>query len=289
MSRRKRKSDVAGAVAGAEDTLGKKVPRGTEGTGRQQPPQGPRFRVNPAHDSNAVCGVTLSHDRMEVVGRKGYRMTLGTHGAAAGCWFFEFKVLGLLGSTTDDTDAPPPAVGPAVAPAVAPPGRSEAAAQRTAHTRLGWATAEGNVDAPAGYDRHSFSYGSKSGGRIHQSRRRAYAEAYGGYLCRSRSVCGCVRVGGKICEKRRTSHTHTHNLPPPAPPPTSRSLSSRFGLVVRPSMAPLAAAATVARPRRCDWLRHHGLPAAAWGSQRSCWPARQGPRCQQRRQRRRQE
>eukprot|EP01105_Mastigella_eilhardi_P018033 TRINITY_DN4163_c0_g1_i1.p1 TRINITY_DN4163_c0_g1~~TRINITY_DN4163_c0_g1_i1.p1 ORF type:complete len:293 (-),score=85.23 TRINITY_DN4163_c0_g1_i1:819-1697(-) len=47
------------------------------------------------------------------------------------------------------------------------------------NTRLGWSTDEGDLQAPVGYDHHSYSYRDKDGGAFHQSRVKSYGRPYG--------------------------------------------------------------------------------------------------------------
>lgn len=47
------------------------------------------------------------------------------------------------------------------------------------NTRLGWSTAQGDVQAPVGYDRHSYSYRDKEGTKFHVSRGSTYGAPYG--------------------------------------------------------------------------------------------------------------
>jgi len=55
-----------------------------------------------------------------------------------------------------------------------------------AHTRLGWSTEKGNVEAPVGFDKYSYSYRDVKGTKFHQSIGQAYGEPYG-----PKDVIGC--------------------------------------------------------------------------------------------------
>jgi Set1/Ash2 histone methyltransferase complex subunit ASH2 len=44
---------------------------------------------------------------------------------------------------------------------------------------LGWATEKGDVQAPVGYDKYSYSYRDKEGTKFHQSRGSPYGASYG--------------------------------------------------------------------------------------------------------------
>ncbi|XP_013883580.1 set1/Ash2 histone methyltransferase complex subunit ASH2 [Austrofundulus limnaeus] len=88
----------------------------------------------------------ISDDRLTVTGEKGYSMVRASHGVRKGAWYFEVSV----------DDMPP-----------------ETAA------RLGWSQPLGNLQAPLGYDKFSYSWRSKKGTRFHQSMGKHYSSGYG--------------------------------------------------------------------------------------------------------------
>lgn len=88
----------------------------------------------------------VSDDRLSVTGEKGYSMIRGSHGVSHGNWYFEIKV----------DDMP-----------------SDTAA------RMGWSLALGNLQAPCGYDKFSYSWRSRKGTAFHQSKGHHYHD--GGY------------------------------------------------------------------------------------------------------------
>uniref|UniRef100_A0AAY4AR38 B30.2/SPRY domain-containing protein n=1 Tax=Denticeps clupeoides TaxID=299321 RepID=A0AAY4AR38_9TELE len=88
----------------------------------------------------------ISDDRLTVTGEKGYSMVRASHGVRKGAWYFEVTV-----------DEMPP----------------DTAA------RLGWSQALGNLQAPLGYDKFSYSWRSKKGTRFHQSIGKHYSDSYG--------------------------------------------------------------------------------------------------------------
>ncbi|XP_061732097.1 set1/Ash2 histone methyltransferase complex subunit ASH2 isoform X2 [Nerophis ophidion] len=88
----------------------------------------------------------ISDDRLTVTGEKGYSMVRASHGIRKGAWYFEVSV----------DDMPP-----------------ETAA------RLGWSQPLGNLQAPLGYDKFSYSWRSKKGTRFHQSIGKHYSSGYG--------------------------------------------------------------------------------------------------------------
>uniref|UniRef100_A0A8C3LUF3 Set1/Ash2 histone methyltransferase complex subunit ASH2 n=1 Tax=Chrysolophus pictus TaxID=9089 RepID=A0A8C3LUF3_CHRPC len=88
----------------------------------------------------------ISDDRLTVVGEKGYSMVRASHGVRKGAWYFEISM-----------DEMPP----------------DTAA------RLGWSQPLGNLQAPLGYDKFSYSWRSKKGTKFHQSIGKHYSSGYG--------------------------------------------------------------------------------------------------------------
>lgn len=87
--------------------------------------------------------VELSDDRLSAGSCKGYRMVRATRGVTEGAWYFEIKVAHL---------------------------------GESGHTRLGWSTEKGDLQAPVGYDANSFGYRDIDGSKIHKALRQKYAE-----------------------------------------------------------------------------------------------------------------
>ncbi|KAJ4979642.1 hypothetical protein NE237_010422 [Protea cynaroides] len=98
--------------------------------------------------------VELSDDRLSAGSCKGYQMVRATRGVVEGAWYFEIKV-----SKLGDTG----------------------------HTRLGWSTEKGDLQAPVGYDGNSFGYRDIDGSKIHKALREKYGEE--GYV--EGDVIGC--------------------------------------------------------------------------------------------------
>ncbi|KAG8388977.1 hypothetical protein BUALT_Bualt02G0181300 [Buddleja alternifolia] len=90
--------------------------------------------------------VELSEDRLSAGSSKGYRMARATRGVTEGAWYFEIKVVHL---------------------------------GETGHTRLGWSTEKGDLQAPVGYDGNSFGYRDIDGSKVHKALRENYGD--GGY------------------------------------------------------------------------------------------------------------
>ncbi|KAF8101037.1 hypothetical protein N665_0211s0026 [Sinapis alba] len=87
--------------------------------------------------------VEVSEDRLTAGSSKGYRMVRATRGVVQGAWYFEVKVVSL---------------------------------GETGHTRLGWSTDKGDLQAPVGYDGNSFGFRDIDGCKIHKAMREMYAE-----------------------------------------------------------------------------------------------------------------
>ncbi|KAG4973593.1 hypothetical protein JHK87_030414 [Glycine soja] len=87
--------------------------------------------------------VELSEDRMSAGSTKGYRMVRATRGVVVGAWYFEIRVVKL---------------------------------GESGHTRLGWSTEKGDLQAPVGYDGNSFGYRDIDGSKIHEALREKYGE-----------------------------------------------------------------------------------------------------------------
>ncbi|EXB93331.1 Set1/Ash2 histone methyltransferase complex subunit ASH2 [Morus notabilis] len=87
--------------------------------------------------------VELSEDRLSAGSTKGYRMVRATRGVVEGAWYFEIRVENL---------------------------------GETGHTRLGWSTEKGDLQAPVGYDGNSFGYRDIDGSKVHKALREKYGE-----------------------------------------------------------------------------------------------------------------
>ena len=103
-----------------------------------------------------------------VTGYKGYRMVRATHGVASGAWYFEVKILEPMNGEEDG------------------------------HTRIGWCTESGDLNAPVGYDINSYSYRDVNGTKFHESRGGEYGDAYG-----PGDVIGCLLKMGDPPAARR--------------------------------------------------------------------------------------
>lgn len=87
----------------------------------------------------------ISEDRLTVTGEKGYSSIRSNYGVTRGKWYFEISITNLPANTA---------------------------------TRLGWCQQYGNLQAPLGYDKFSYSWRSVKGTRFHQSRGKHYSDGY---------------------------------------------------------------------------------------------------------------
>jgi Set1/Ash2 histone methyltransferase complex subunit ASH2 len=117
--------------------------------------------------------ITLGEHLTSAVGHKGYRMVRATHGVSSGSWYFEVRV----GEPLHGEDG---------------------------HTRLGWCTEMGELQAPVGFDINSYGYRDVGGSKFHKSVGEAYGESYG-----PGDVIGChLRMGdpaGSAARRQRIS------------------------------------------------------------------------------------
>ncbi|VDO64772.1 unnamed protein product [Schistosoma margrebowiei] len=97
----------------------------------------------------------VHESQLSVTGEKGYCMVRATHSVNSGTWYFEATI----------TEQP------------------EGSA-----TRIGWSQMYGNLQAPCGYDKFSYSWRSRLGTAFHESRGKHYADE--GY--KKDDVIGCM-------------------------------------------------------------------------------------------------
>lgn len=104
---------------------------------------------------------------LTAVGYKGYRMVRATHGVASGSWYYEVTV----GEPLNGEDG---------------------------HTRIGWSSEAGELQAPVGYDVNSYSYRDVNGAVFHESSGKEYGASYG-----PGDVIGCLLTMGDPPAARR--------------------------------------------------------------------------------------
>lgn len=87
----------------------------------------------------------VSEDRLSVTGEKGYSSIRANYCVSKGDWYFEVKITSM------------------------PDGSA---------VRLGWCQQYGNLQAPLGYDKFSYSWRSIKGTKFHQSKGKHYSNGY---------------------------------------------------------------------------------------------------------------
>lgn len=105
--------------------------------------------------SDRANHLKLHESQLAVTGDKGYCMVRATHSVHSGTWYFEATI----------TEQP-----------------------ENAATRIGWSQMLGNLQAPCGYDKFSYSWRSHLGTVFHEARGKHYAEE--GY--KKDDVIGCL-------------------------------------------------------------------------------------------------
>eukprot|EP00271_Cylindrocystis_brebissonii_P004738 TRINITY_DN16571_c0_g1_i1.p1 TRINITY_DN16571_c0_g1~~TRINITY_DN16571_c0_g1_i1.p1 ORF type:complete len:543 (+),score=103.07 TRINITY_DN16571_c0_g1_i1:382-2010(+) len=155
--RAKRKSGqgrgAKGGRRGGKRASGKNVPNGLP-AGKKvdedlvplQPAPAPEDREMVLSARNKASQIILTPDKLGASGSKGYRMVRATRGVVEGAWYFEVTVVEL---------------------------------GATGHTRLGWCTPDGDLQAPVGTDSNSYAYRDLQGCTCHEALRQPYGEAYG--------------------------------------------------------------------------------------------------------------
>jgi len=93
---------------------------------------------------NSAPQVKIMGDKLSASNEKGHRMVRSSFGIKEGSWYYEIEILPHQGNT-----------------------------------RLGWSTEKGDIQAPVGYDKFSYSYRDKEGTKFHQSRGAPYGAPYG--------------------------------------------------------------------------------------------------------------
>ena len=124
-------------------------------------------------------------------GMRGYRMARASHGVAEGCYYYEAIVLGSKGDSEktslkrsrEEMDT------------LNGKENSEVSHSKEGHLRMGWSARLGDLQAPVGYDKHSYAIRDIMGSRIHNSRRE---DKWGGLEFGKGDVVGFeICLGGK--------------------------------------------------------------------------------------------
>ena len=116
-----------------------------------------------------VC--TFSKDQKEIYGDRVYRMARASHGVHAGNWYYEVEIL--EGPTGLEYDKERKAIKELKVMAEASKIQKKRMENQNVNIvfRLGWASKKADVEAPVGFDQHSYALRSKYGSRITKSQR----------------------------------------------------------------------------------------------------------------------
>jgi len=104
-------------------------------------------------------------------GVKGYRMSRATQGVTSGCYYYE-AVIG-VGSSNNNKGGE----GRGVKRSFQEENKTENVEKKqkqqnmNGHLRIGWSTREGDLQAPVGYNEHSYAIRDIKGSRVHKSQR----------------------------------------------------------------------------------------------------------------------
>jgi len=101
--------------------------------------------------------MVIKQNGMVVTNAKGYRTARSSYGVNVGSWYWEATIESSVSKRERQKlsrEYPDP------------------------HWRLGWGTTNGELQAPVGYDKHSYSYRDLLGCKVHQAKREAYADSY---------------------------------------------------------------------------------------------------------------
>ena len=173
----------------------------------------PEGGVNSSSNNNA----TIDFRRRLVVkgGMKGYRMSRTTHGVSSGCYYYEAVILGSekndidnesdrgvkrshdetnkedttkeTNESSNENDSEPKQKKQKTNATV----NSTTTTTRSGHVRVGWSTRLADLQAPVGYNEHSYGIRDIQGSRIHKSRRE---DTWGGIEFGPGDVIGCAII-----------------------------------------------------------------------------------------------
>lgn len=93
---------------------------------------------------NSAPQILIYQDMLTACNENGYRAVRAAFGVSSGSWFYEIECL-----------------------------------PHSGNIRLGWSTEKGDVQAPVGYDKYSYSYRDKEGTKFHVSQGLPYGQTYG--------------------------------------------------------------------------------------------------------------
>ncbi|KAL7536581.1 hypothetical protein ACHAXR_007257 [Thalassiosira sp. AJA248-18] len=169
--------------------------------------------TNPPSDNDKTISANFRRRLVVKGGMKGYRMSRATHGVTSGCYYFETVI---LRPESGDNSASERGVKRSLQEAAEETSKenitdsSAGSLQKkkksmndsmNGHLRIGWSTRLADLQAPVGYNEHSYGIRDINGSRIHKSQRE---DKWGGVGFSLGDV-----VGMAIClvDKPTTSNT----------------------------------------------------------------------------------
>ncbi|CAG9326889.1 unnamed protein product [Blepharisma stoltei] len=127
-------------------------------------------------------------------GDKGYRSVLGTQGVTEGSYYYEVTILNPSSESLNIPSNPIPPSAPMLEPLLTTSNMLYLETHDTisihfnsAHTRIGFATAQTDLELPIGADSYSYSYRDLDGGVFHEGYINEYADSYG-----YNDIIGCL-------------------------------------------------------------------------------------------------
>jgi hypothetical protein len=175
-------------------------PPATVGTTGTDTVYNSRGNVDKTNDASALHVDFADFQRKLIVkgGMKGYRMSRATHGVSSGCYYYEAIILGSsdeIGSTDSSCDkrgkkrplqelemvgeqhhqlqqeTKPDSSSTSNNEQPTPMQKSNNRSSMNGHLRIGWSTRLADLQAPVGYNTHSYAIRDIMGSRIHNSHR----------------------------------------------------------------------------------------------------------------------
>lgn len=127
-------------------------------------------------------------------GEKGYRSVLGTQGVTEGTFYYEVTILNPSSESLNIPSNLLPSTAPMFEPLVASYNNlllqihdSVSIGLHSAHTRIGFATTQLDLETPVGSDLNSYSYRDVDGSVFHNGYQKTYGPSYG-----TNDIIGCL-------------------------------------------------------------------------------------------------
>ena len=149
------------------------------------------------HCFSSYCkgkALKLYNNSLIANGDKGYRSVLATQGVTEGTYYYELTVLNSSSENLNLPTNPIPPNAPMLEPLIPThltlcyeTHNLETILYSAAHTRIGFATVQADLELPIGSDVHGYSYRDVDGSKFHMGKRRDYSVGY-----TPNDVIGCM-------------------------------------------------------------------------------------------------